>query len=55
MCPICQTLLGWIGDFTCDEVHFCECEEGTVGYWVCMNDDCRAKIQITTDCKGDEL
>jgi len=53
-CPICESQLGWIGDFTCDEVTGCECEEGIVGLWYCTGENCDAQLQITTNCKGYE-
>lgn len=52
ICPVCSKLLHWIGDFTCDEVQGCECEEGIVGFYQCAS--CDAKVQITTNCKVDE-
>lgn len=54
ICPVCQNPLGWIGDFACDEVHGCECENGIVGYYECTSAMCDAKVEITTNCSGDE-
>jgi hypothetical protein len=52
-CPSCGGEIFWLGNFLCNEVHFCECGEGVISFYECTK--CNVKIQITKDCIGGDL
>lgn len=47
-CYCCGHTLRWENDFTCQDVYFCECEQGIISFYSC--DNCDAHYQIEKGC-----